>query len=475
MKSEQLKKEIKNTNVLLIGDVMLDKYVFGKVTRISPEAPVPVFLSAHHKHVLGGAGNVFNNFFSLGVKSTFITIIGKDEAGKEVKKLIRKNSLKNIYIYEDTKKITTKKTRYLANNQQIIRVDHEDRTILSKYAKNFIISNFKKNISSCNVVVISDYDKGVITKPLIETLIKIARNFKKPVIVDPKNKNFAIYNNVYLVTPNQLEASKITGLDCHTNKEVETCAKFIIEKYNINNVIVTRGEKGLTFVNKKKTVHSPTRKIEVFDVSGAGDTVLAILAISISSKIEIEDVLFYANKAAGIVVGKIGTSTITKKELFKKDSFHKKDKILNLKELKKRVVEDKEKDLRIGFTNGCFDILHYGHISYLEKSRQLCDKLIVAINSDKSVEKLKGKNRPINNQMSRAKILAALHFCDYVIIFNENTPLGLINTLRPDLITKGGDYKIKDVIGSKELLKWGGETKILPYLKEFSTSKIINK
>ena len=475
MKSEQLKKEIKNTNVLLIGDVMLDKYVFGKVTRISPEAPVPVFLSAHHKHVLGGAGNVFNNFFTLGVKSTFITIVGKDEAGKEVKKLIRKNSLKNIYIYEDTKKITTKKTRYLANNQQIIRVDHEDKIILSKNAKNFIISNFKKNISSCNVVVISDYDKGVITKPLIETLIKIARNFKKPVIVDPKNKNFAIYNNVYLVTPNQLEASKITGLDCHTNKEVEICAKFIIEKYIINNVIVTRGEKGLTFVNKKKTVHSPTRKIEVFDVSGAGDTVLAILAISISSKIEIENVLFYANKAAGIVVGKIGTSTITKKEMFKKDTFHKKDKILNLKELKKRVVEDKEKDLRIGFTNGCFDILHYGHISYLEKSRQLCDKLIVAINSDRSVEKLKGKNRPINNQLSRAKVLAALHFCDYIIIFNEDTPLSLINTLRPDLITKGGDYKIKDVIGSKELLKWGGETKILPYLKEFSTSKIINK
>ena len=475
MKSEQLKKEIKNTNVLLIGDVMLDKYVFGKVTRISPEAPVPVFLSAHHKHVLGGAGNVFNNFFTLGVKSTFITIIGKDEAGKEVKKLIRKNSLKNIYIYEDTKKITTKKTRYLANNQQIIRVDHEDKIILSKNAKNFIISNFKKNISSCNVVVISDYDKGVITKPLIETLIKIARDFKKPVIVDPKNKNFAIYKDVYLVTPNQLEASKITGLDCHTNKEVETCANFIIDKYNINNVIVTRGEKGLTFVNKKKIVHSPTRKIEVFDVSGAGDTVLAILAISISSKIEIEDVLFYANKAAGIVVGKIGTSTITKKELFKKDTFHKKDKILNLKELKKRVLEDKEKDLRIGFTNGCFDILHYGHISYLEKSRQLCDKLIVAINSDRSVEKLKGKNRPINNQLSRAKVLAALHFCDYIIIFNEDTPLSLINTLRPDLITKGGDYKIKDVVGSKELLKWGGETKILPYLKEFSTSKIINK
>ena len=475
MKSEQLKKEINNTNVLLIGDVMLDKYVFGKVTRISPEAPVPIFLSEHHKHVLGGAGNVFNNFFALGVKSTFITIIGKDEAGKEVKKLIRKNNLKNIFIYEDTKKITTKKTRYLANNQQIIRVDHEDKIILSKNAKNFIISNFKKNISSCNVVVISDYDKGVITKPLIETLIKIARDFKKPVIVDPKNKNFAIYKDVYLVTPNQLEASKITGLDCHTNKEVETCANFIIDKYNINNVIVTRGEKGLTFVNKKKIVHSPTRKIEVFDVSGAGDTVLAILATTISSKIEIEDVLFYANKAAGIVVGKIGTSTITKKELFKKDTFHKKDKILNLKELKKRVLEDKEKDLRIGFTNGCFDILHYGHISYLEKSRQLCDKLIVAINSDRSVEKLKGKNRPINNQLSRAKVLAALHFCDYIIIFNEDTPLSLINTLRPDLITKGGDYKIKDVVGSKELLKWGGETKILSYLKKFSTSKIINK
>ena len=247
-----------------------------------------------------------------------------------------------------------------------------------------------------------------------------------------------------------------------------------MKKYNIENVLITRGEKGLTYLNKKEIIHSPTKKIEVYDVSGAGDTVLAILTISIFSNMDIEDILHNANKAAGIVVGKIGTSVIKKSEMLDKEYINENKKIFDLTQLKKKVLNDKKEGLRIGFTNGCFDIIHYGHISYLEESKKLCDKLIVAINSDTSIKKLKGPKRPINNQLLRSKVLASLRCCDYVIIFDNDTPLNLIKDLRPDLLTKGGDYKEKKVVGSKELLKWGGETKILHYVNNLSTTNIIN-
>ena len=335
MKTTQLESNLSNANVLLVGDVMLDKYVFGKVTRISPEAPVPVFLSKKNKEVLGGAGNVYNNLAKLGVRSTFISIIGKDNSGNRLRKLIKTNKMHTALFYEDNRRVTTTKTRYLANNQQIIRVDEEDGIKISKLAHKFIISNFRKKINKATVVIISDYNKGVITKDLMEEIIKISKSFKKPVIVDPKNKNFNFYKNAYLVTPNQLEASIVSGLDCDTNEEAEQCAKFIMNKFNIENIIITRGEKGLTFLNKKKVIHAPTRKIEVFDVSGAGDTVLAILAISISDNMDIDKVLYNANKAAGIVVGKIGTSAITKKEFLEASLINEKSKILTLKILAK--------------------------------------------------------------------------------------------------------------------------------------------
>ena len=475
MKTTQLESNLSNANVLLVGDVMLDKYVFGKVTRISPEAPVPVFLSKKNKEVLGGAGNVYNNLAKLGVRSTFISIIGKDNSGNRLRKLIKTNKMHTALFYEDNRRVTTTKTRYLANNQQIIRVDEEDGIKISKLAHKFIISNFRKKINKATVVIISDYNKGVITKDLMEEIIKISKSFKKPVIVDPKNKNFNFYKNAYLVTPNQLEASIVSGLDCDTNEEAEQCAKFIMNKFNIENIIITRGEKGLTFLNKKKVIHAPTRKIEVFDVSGAGDTVLAILAISISDNMDIDKVLYNANKAAGIVVGKIGTSAITKKEFLEASLINEKSKILTLNELKKSLMIDRSKGLRIGFTNGCFDILHYGHIYYLQESKKLCDKLIVAINSDNSVKKLKGKERPINNQSFRSRVLASLYCCDYIIIFKEDTPLNLIKRLKPNLLTKGGDYNIKDIVGAKELKNWGGETKVISLVKGLSTTKIINK
>lgn len=474
MSKFEINKKSKVRKALLIGDLMLDKYVFGKVTRISPEAPVPVFLSRQKQQVLGGAGNVFNNLSSLGAEVTLISVIGKDSAGKAVKELIKNRKLHKCYLFQDRERLTTIKTRYLSNNQQLIRVDEESRKNISKLAEGFILSNFKKSISATNVVVISDYNKGLVTKSLMQKILQISRKHKVPVIVDPKNKDFDIYRGCYLITPNQLEASNISGFDCNSDKEAEKCAKFIMGKYNIENVLITRGEKGLTYLNKKKVIHSPTKKIEVYDVSGAGDTVLAILTISIFSNMSVEDILHYANKAAGIVVGKIGTSVIKKSEMLDKESIEEDKKIFNLSQLKKKVLNDKEEGLRIGFTNGCFDVIHYGHISYLEESKKLCDKLIVAINSDTSIKKLKGSSRPINNQLFRSKVLASLRCCDYVIIFDNDTPLNLIKSLKPNLLTKGGDYKKKEVVGSKELLKWGGETKILGYVNKLSTTNIIN-
>ena len=275
-----------------------------------------------------------------------------------------------------------------------------------------------------------------------EYIISKGNSLKIPIIIDPKNKNFNIYKNATLITPNQLEASEVTQMKLQNNTETENCAKIIMKKYKIDKVLITRGDKGLSLISKKSSIHSPTTTKEVFDVSGAGDTVLAVVASCLPNKIDEKKVLALANKAAGKVIAKIGTSTISIKELTENDTNFPKSKILDIKSLSIKIKEDKNKGLRVGFTNGCFDILHYGHIDYLEKkSKQHCDKLIVALNSDKSVRYLKGKDRPINDQIKRARVLSSLQCCDYVIIFNEKTPLSIIKKIRPDLITKGGDYK----------------------------------
>ncbi len=461
------------TKILLIGDIMLDKYVFGNIERISPEAPVPVFLSKRKKTVLGGAGNVFNNLSSLGAKVTIISTIGKDLVAKEIKKLIKKNKQCKFYLYEEKDLISTCKTRYLTNNQQIIRVDEEQNDSISSDAEKFIINRYKKEIKGKDIIVISDYNKGVVTHSLCKQVINLAKKEKIPVIIDPKNKDFSIYKNATLITPNQQEANYIAKLNCNTNKEAEKCAKYISKKFKIDTVLITRGEKGLTLVNKKKVYHVPTKKIEVYDVSGAGDTVIAIVSVCLANNMNLEDILTLANKAAGKVIGKIGTSTINKIDLVQDFDSKYKAKLTNLSNLLKMIKDDKKRGLKIGFTNGCFDILHSGHISYLKSSKQLCDKLIVAINSDTSVKKIKGNTRPLNSQDKRALILESLNFIDYVIIFNDLTPLKLIMKIKPDLITKGGDYKNTNIVGANAVKKWGGKSYILEHITGESTSKIL--
>ena len=464
----------KNTKVLLLGDIMLDRYVAGKVNRISPEAPVPVFLSEDTKQFLGGAGNVFNNLVSIGVKTTIISIIGKDPNGNKIEKIVKQIKNNKVYLYKEKNRISTVKTRYSVNGQQLIRVDDETPKQLTNLAHNFIIKIFKQELSKHNIVVLSDYNKGIFSKKLTSELIKISNKKRIPIIVDPKNKDFSLYKNAYLITPNQLETTQVTNLSCESNEDAESCGKFIKKNFSIKNVLITRGDKGLSYITEKKSTHSPTKKIEVFDVSGAGDTVVSIISVCIANDLNIQYTLNLANKSAGIVVGKIGTNIINLEELFELDQISEK-KITNLSDLKKLVSKYKKNRLKVGFTNGCFDILHLGHVEYLEKTKKLCDKLIIAVNSDTSVKKIKGKNRPINDQKKRIRILASLSCCDHILIFNEVTPLKLINQLKPDIITKGGDYKKTDVVGFKEIKKWNGKIHIIDYTKGLSTTNLIKK
>ncbi|MDC3024160.1 D-glycero-beta-D-manno-heptose-7-phosphate kinase [Alphaproteobacteria bacterium] len=465
----------KKTKVLLIGDIMLDRYVFGRINRISPEAPVPVFLTKNFKEVLGGSGNVLNNLISLGAKTSFLSLVGKDENGNKIKTILKKLNFKDFTLMVDSLRKTTVKTRYISNSQQIIRVDEEDSVKILQKIENELIKKIEKLIKNKDIIVISDYNKGLITKRICEYIIKSGNALKIPVIIDPKNKDFSIYKNSTLVTPNSLEASNISHMKINNNHDTERCGKIIMKKYNIKNVLITRGDKGLSLISKKDCYHSPTISKEVYDVSGAGDTVLAVIASCIPNNIEVAKALTLANKAAGRVIAKIGTSPISLKELFGKEQKTASNKICNIELLSKKVKLDRKQGLKIGFTNGCFDILHYGHLSYIEKSKSHCDRLIVAINSDSSVKSLKGKNRPINNENFRARLLSAISHCDYVIIFKERTPLSLIKKIKPDLITKGGDYKNKKIVGEIEVKKWGGKVMTLDFVRGLSSTRILEK
>ena len=463
------------TKVFLIGDVMLDRYVFGKINRISPEAPVPIFLTNSSDEVLGGSGNVLNNLISLGVETWYLSLIGKDNEGLKIKNLLKKLNFKNHFLFTDPYKKTTVKTRYISNSQQIIRVDEENSKKIRKETENKLIKKFDSVIKNKHVLVISDYNKGMITKKLCTHFIMKAKSLNIPVIIDPKNKDLNVYKNATMITPNQLEAAAATQMDLIDNEVTEECGKVLIKKYNFGQVLITRGEKGLSLIKKKSFFHSPTATKEVYDVSGAGDTVLAVMAACIPNKINDKQSLSLANKAAGQVIAKIGTCPLSIKELLDDEIDSSKNKILDINSLCKRLTQDRNNGLKIGFTNGCFDILHYGHINYIEKSKQYCDKLIVAINSNRSVRFLKGKNRPFNDQLHRARVISSLGSCDYVIIFDQKTPLSIIKKIKPDIITKGGDYKNKKIVGEDEIKKWGGEVLTLKFIEGLSSSKFIDK
>jgi D-beta-D-heptose 7-phosphate kinase/D-beta-D-heptose 1-phosphate adenosyltransferase len=465
-------KNLKKGKVIVFGDVILDKYIMGSIDRISPEAPVPVLRPSNEEIRLGGAANVALNLSSLGIKATLIGVTGKDGDSRVVNELLKKNKIK--IALRKSLHPTISKTRLLSAQQQILRIDEEEN--FSEEDWKFTLELFYKHISLNDVsaLVLSDYGKGTLKDTAL--LIKKAKAKGKIVLVDPKGKDFSKYKGADIITPNLSEFEDVVGR-VGSEADLTKKGKALIKALNLNALLITRGPEGMTLLQNKKgkVLRSdfPTQARDVFDVSGAGDTVIAALAGGLAGGFDLGDSIRMANIAAGIVVAKLGTATVTPQEI---NPFLEKEKpYLTLEEVGPYKDDLKDSNKKIVFTNGCFDILHAGHVEYLEKAKALGDKLIVGINSDSSVSKLKGKNRPINKLIHRAKVLSSLRCVDKVVMFDENTPLKLIKTLQPDLLVKGGDYKVKDIVGYKEVTGCGGSVVTIPLVKGLSTTKILDQ
>ncbi len=477
-------QKFSKTRILCIGDIMLDHFMYGTVSRISPEAPVPIFHFSHEKQMLGGAGNVVSNLKALGCSVTFLGVVGNDESGKKVSELLSQigGDSKLLKLKE---MLTTVKTRFIAGHNHLLRADFEEKISIPENLIPRILKLLRQIIPSMDIVLLSDYDKGVLNDTLTPQIIKVCQEFKKPVLVDPKTTNYQRYFGATLVKPNLKEFSEVTGLTLSPTDEdflnqVREKAKILFDRFEIKSLVVTLSEHGMLYIcadNPSKVVQIPTQAREVYDVSGAGDTSLAALGASIGVGASLEEAMEIANVASGVVVGKLGTATVSGEELSqhlqKKEELND-SKILPLNQAKKILSSLKQKGKKIGFTNGCFDLIHLGHLSSLKQAKEHCDILVVGVNSDASIKRYKGPTRPIQNQETRSQILAALEVVDYVIIFNEDTALPLIQEIKPDIIAKEG-YTLDKWPEAQWLIKNGGEAIVLKRIEGQSTTSQIER
>ncbi len=463
--------------ILIIGDVMLDKYYYGEVQRISPEAPVPIAHIKNEENTLGGAANVAHNLALLGCQVKLLGVVGKDNYCSELKSILEEKGIEDCLLISG-KRSTTTKLRIIGAHQQMMRVDFEDSMSLDPEIEAQLLEIIKDEIKNqYDCVILSDYAKGVCTESICTLVINNCKNRKIPVLVDPKGQKWDKYQNAFLITPNIKELSDIAGTAINNEDDlITTYGREILQKYGIANLIVTRSEKGLSLINSTQVNHIPTKAKEVFDVSGAGDTVVAVLAMLISNGTDLNMAAEIANFAAGIVVGKIGTYALHKDELIEavQNEFSKSDfsrKILSWREAQTLVTKWRSKNETIVFTNGCFDILHTGHITYLEKAKKLGNRLIIGLNTDNSIQRLKGPLRPIFNETDRAKLLASLESVDMVVLFDQDTPAEILRLLRPDVLVKGSDYKVEEVIGRE----YAGRVELISFENGYSTSNIIRE
>ncbi|WP_281950385.1 D-glycero-beta-D-manno-heptose-7-phosphate kinase [Nitrosophilus kaiyonis] len=459
--------------ILVVGDLMIDHYLWGECERISPEAPVQVVDIKKEESLLGGAGNVLNNLKAFEAEVGVISVVGDDKNGEWLEKRLQERGIKKIALIKEKGRVTSKKSRIIASHQQIVRVDKESKNDISKSSEKKILEILRKKIDDFDLILLSDYAKGVLTYDLTQEIINLAKE-KIPVFVDPKGRDYSKYTGADLITPNKKEASLASGIDIIDDKSLKEAGFYLKNRFNLKNVIITLSEEGMAiFEDKMEKI--PTAAREVYDVTGAGDTVLAALGFAKACGKNLKEAAYFANLAAGVVVGKVGAATATIEEIEEyESSLHKSSSDEHIKSFEeiKRVVEYlKNKNKKIVFTNGCFDILHIGHVKYLQKAKQLGDVLIVGLNSDESVRRLKGKDRPVNPEYDRAYLLAALEPVDYVVIFNEDTPYELIKIIEPDVLVKGTDYEGKEVVGS-DIAK---EVRLIEFVEGKSTSKIIEK
>jgi len=466
--------EDKKPKVLVIGDLMIDHYLWGSCNRLSPEAPVQVIDVKRQTMLLGGAGNVLRNLVSLGAEVDIYSVIGDCENAQIIVDLFNEINIDSSNLVREKGRISSKKSRIIASNQQVVRYDQETSKDINKDSEKKIFDSLKTKIDRYDVVLLSDYGKGVLTKNLTSNIINYASKLKIKVLVDPKGRDYSKYKNAYLITPNKKEASEATGINIVDDVSLTQATQKLKHDLNLAVSVITLSEQGISIYEDSVKIF-PTVAREVFDVTGAGDTVLAALGFALACQKNINDAVNFANIAAGVVVKKLGSATSTLNEINEYISLIRgsstENRVKNQEEIKSICLDMKSKGKRIVFTNGCFDILHIGHIKYLEEAKKFGDILIVGINSDYSVKKLKGDKRPINHQDDRAHIIAALKPVDYVVIFDEETPYNLISILKPNTLVKGGDYKEKRVIG-QDLVD---ELKIVNFVKDKSTTNTISK
>lgn len=459
-------------SVLVIGDLMLDRYWFGDTARISPEAPVPVINIKQIDERPGGACNVALNISALGSKTTLIGITGTDDAARILtEQLIAAGVSHDMHCLADIPTIT--KLRVISRQQQLLRMDFEEK--FPPFNPEKILAYYRQNLTEAKLVILSDYGKG--TLACAPQLIQLAKDAGIPVLVDPKGSDFSIYRGADVITPNFKEFEAIVGV-CHTEQEIVTKGQHLLQQYDINALLLTRGEQGMTLIRQgKEEFHLPAHAREVFDVTGAGDTVIAVLGSSIAAGAPLEQAVAIANLAASLVVSKLGAATVSVPELEAAITGASSvgGGIMNEDQLLLAVGEARTQGQRIVFTNGCFDILHAGHVTYLQQAKQLGDRLIVAINDDESVRKLKGTGRPINHVEQRMAVLAGLGVVDWVVSFNDDTPKRLLKKLQPDVLVKGGDYTVDQVVGAEIIRSYGGDVRVLGVVKNLSTTSIINR
>ena len=464
--------------VLCLGDVMLDRYVLGAVERISAEAPIPIMRVSHEEAELGGAGNVARNVAALGARAELIAVVGADDAGGEIERLIDAAGQLDGRLVVDRGRPTTVKRRYVAAGQQLLRADHESLTAVAGPAEAELAAAFRAALPAADVVVLSDYGKGALTDRLLGVVIGEARAAGKPVVADPKRVDFAAYAGASLLKPNVAELAAAAGAPCGSDAEIEAAARRLAKAAAIDAMLVSRSERGLSLVPAEgDAVHLPAQAREVFDVSGAGDTVVATMAVALAAGADRIAAARLANLAGGIVIGKVGTATASRDELaaalLAADVSTSEAKIVSRQAALEAVRRWRARGLKIGFTNGCFDLLHPGHVSLLAQARAACDRLVVGLNSDASTRRLKGADRPVQGEAARAVVLASLASVDLVVVFAEDTPLELLDALRPDLLVKGADYAVEQVVGAAEVRAWGGQVMLAELAEGHSTTETI--
>ena len=457
-------------SILVVGDIMLDRYWFGDTSRISPEAPVPIVRVDHIDHRPGGAANVALNIAALGAKTILLGMTGKDEAAHILQQQLSAASITHDLCQLDSFS-TIIKLRVISRHQQLIRMDFESPLISAE--KDLLLKKFQTHLNKVNLVILSDYKKGTLSHP--QAFIELARAANIPVLVDPKGNDFTIYKHANIITPNFKEFEAIVG-HCRNEQEIIEKGRALLQQYHIHTLLITRGEHGMTLIQKNDMLHLPAYAREVLDVTGAGDSVISTIGAAMASGMELPQAMSLANLAASIAVGKLGAAIVSSPELQAAltGKTNLVNGIVNKEQLLQAVIAARSQGKKIIFTNGCFDILHAGHVICLQMAKQLGDCLIVAVNTDESISALKGPNRPINHLEHRMTVLAGLGVVDWVVPFSEATPENLLHLIKPDVLVKGGEYQINQVVGADIVHAYGGDVRIIGD-KISSSSSIINR